>query len=153
MQQENTIDIPRLRKLVEWVEEQDMKPVGLSTWEQDNWITQSQDYEYAHDILQFQGLQHLSDMGLRNAQRYEHDCEAAFCAAGKVVADEHGVASMLTTMVRLPDVDAVPNIVPIAVEAQRLLGLDEGQASALFASGNDADTIRRLAEEFAGERL
>lgn len=150
-------NVPALRKVVEWVEEQDTLPSTESRWKQTVWA----------QILP----------GGVSALKPE-PCGTAFCVAGKVVHDagykilfdddswdgtlcvpptikvnwtEKGT---VTTHERQRIVfEHEDEYEAIEVKAAELLGVTREQATNLFSASNTAETIRYLAEEYAGEPL
>lgn len=151
-------NIPALRRVVEWVEEQDTLPSTESEWKQTVWA--------------------VIRPGGHTALRPE-PCGTAFCVAGKVVHDagfqilyddnswdaglcvapevpinytERGTVTTEERRRIVTDLD--PDYwESIKVQAAKILGLDEYQSDLLFQASNSAEMIRDLAEEFAGEPL
>lgn len=125
------INIPLLRKMVEWVEAEDALPKNVRTWLQGSWMV--------HEDLR---------VGL-----YDHTphCGTSFCAAGfiaqlvdpRFAADEvaRNAGWLINGREHASEV------------AQEALGLTDEQAETMWHAGNSAAMIRQLAEEFAGERL
>lgn len=125
-------NVPLLRKMVEWAEEQEgltFNAGGQRVWDQALWFGQV--------------------TGRRGAQDW---CRTTACIAGQValiegwtpVFDDDGYADTV-------ELDGERRLV--AEVAARTLGLDAAQAIRLFRSTNDAATVRMVAEEIAGERL
>lgn len=149
-------NIPLLRKLVEWVEEQAQQPDDMREWRQ--WIWRG---VMTDKILKMGGDPNVAivhyDTPLEIVEEYfpyaallykqAVECGTAFCCAGRVAswADERYQFSS-TVMI-----DGEPT--HIATYAQRILGLNGDQAVRLWDSKNSAEDIRRLCEEFAGEPL
>lgn len=125
---ETKVDIPRLRKAVEWVEEQAALPVTIRQWLQTKWMV-IRGHDSYHDNI------------LENNQRTE--CGTAMCLAGKVVQDEYG-----RTWIK----ERLPNV-SFRDEGAKLLGLTMVQADMLFDANNSATEIRAIAERIAGEKL
>lgn len=146
-------NIPALREVVEWVEEQESLPSTESEWRQIVWAQ------------------------LTNSGPNREPCGTAFCVAGKVV-HSHGYQILfddetwdaglcappatpvnytergtITTEERRRITEDPNNYESIDVQAAEILGLDQEQARLLFAASNSAEMIRDLAEEFAGEPL
>lgn len=125
-------NIPLLRKMVEWAEEQEALTYnadGGRVWDQALWF------------------------GMVTGRRQGQDwCRTTCCIAGQValldgwepVFDDDGYADSVT-------LDGETRLV--AEVAARTLGLNAPQAIDLFRSTNSAATIRIVAERIAGERL
>lgn len=120
-------NIPLLRKIVEWVEEQDALPEAVREWDQASWYQ----------------------------EHGEFSCGTTMCVAGKVVIDagwkpvdvdedEDGTTSECTK-------DGQQSLIQDV--AADLLGIDEDDAYSLFHLTNTAQDIRQRAERIAGERL
>ena len=124
------VNIPLLRKAVEWVEAEAVKPPDQSEWYQAAWRI-SDGYEIEVDD-----------------QLVSH-CGTAYCVAGYVgqlVNPEFQKSDWLHNEKGL----VVEHVSTVAKEA---LGLTPFQADRLFDSANSAKRVRRIAEEIAGERL
>lgn len=125
---DQTVNIPLLRKAVEWAEGEAAKPRELSEWEQGYWMLSVQTRVEA----------------AANAERFGHgllpefvkapECGTCYCIAG-YVAHSAGL-------------DGAPRR-----EARDLLGLSRQQAENLFDAYNTIEDVRRIAESIAGERL
>lgn len=143
------VNIPMLRKAVEWVEEQDKLPKIESRWNQGQWLTD------ANVVLNDAALEALggpewfwsatySPQTLREKRKeLEHLCGTAYCVAGYVAQlhDERYAVSAEVEGNHSQDV------------ARRVLGLSADQADRLFYGENTAADVRRIAEEIAGEKL
>lgn len=122
------VNIPLLRKAVEWVEAEAAKPPELCEWYQPEIRVTPE--ERAAEVEWGWGVD------LKRAP----ECGTCYCIAGYVVAleqpaafDSHGEGSLCDL-------------------ANDLLGL--GRSShRLFAMNNNIEDVRRIAEELAGERL
>lgn len=123
------VNIPLLRKAVEWAEAEAAKPRELCEWEQGVWALSAEERAAAP----------LADMDLTELPMYEKapGCGTCYCIAGFVA-----VASGVETVGYYHE-----------VEASRLLGLDPVQACDLFHADNTIEDVRRIAESLAGERL
>lgn len=128
MSEERTPNIPLLRKVVEWVEEQEGRTEGRE-WYQGDWIALAEELREEEEELGGEGW-----------------CDTVFCVAGKVAldagwkpAEEWG---RVTRRGQIRPVDEV---------AEELLGLSKSHP--LFFSGNTASDIRHIAESIAGEPL
>jgi hypothetical protein len=130
------INIPLLRKAVEWVEAQDALPEIDSEWFQGNYVLGP-----AAKALYLVGREHRSE--IQNLHQVAAHCGTVYCVAGYIgqLTDE-----------RYKHSDIVGGVHVSAV-AERELGLTYGQAQELFHGSNSAAHIRELAERFAGEAL
>jgi hypothetical protein len=126
---EPTVNVPLLRKAVEWVEEQ-VELDGWGQWDQANWVMPESERIDLYDR--------------------EPGCGTAYCVAGYVgqlvnpayAGDAWGGA----------DVGA-PGARHVSDVAREALGLTPMQSNTLFESANGVDRIRALAEDFAGGAL
>lgn len=123
------VNIPLLRKAVEWAEAEAAKPRELCEWHQGAWVALPQE--------------------LRRAP----DCGTCYCIAGHVVAtlgythpakNEYG--DHMVNPVTKGHVDPHKR-------AMKELGLTDDQAGELFRGCNNIKDVRRIAEAIAGERL
>lgn len=120
------VNVPLLRKVVEWVEEQNQMPVSEREWDQGVWVR----VKWTQELGQ------------------AHACGTAYCLAGYVgqMVDER-----FTTEPWVEHEDgSITHVKDVAANA---LGLTPVQAYWLFRAGNCAATIRTVAEEYAGEKL
>lgn len=117
----NEPNIAELDALVAWAESEHAKSVAgnPSEWDQGTWAT----------------------------ARPEVSCGTACCIAGKAVARAGGVFLIEpdTSTAYLAEMPG-DRKVEIDVEASRLLGLTYEQGSALFWSGNDINSVRRIVD-------
>lgn len=131
-------DIPLLRKVVEWVEEQEQLDPNDRSWRQNHWA-------------------------LRRSSSTE--CRTAFCVAGKVV-DDAGFTVLWGYDPADPDSQdeswgfasfcynsKTNQVMSIRDAAADLLGIDSYDADRLFAHYNDAAEIRSICERIAGQPL
>ncbi len=120
-----SLDIPWLRKEVEWVEVEDAKPCHAPDreWHQGSYRWSAKD----------------------RSEAYGHPCGSTFCIAGHI-AEGDGVKWN-------DSFDIAADWKFVSDYAQYRLNLDERQAARLFYGDNSAADIRRIAEEIAGERL
>jgi hypothetical protein len=144
------VNIPLLRKAVEWAEAEAAKPEIDRQWAQRRWVTTPEERarDFAEDGI---GLSYREA-----AETLAPHCGTAYCIAGYVgQLLEPRYATSVT-------VDGV-HVSEFAAEA---LGIDtsgsrmwhdpyEGQVVVpdLFEEDNTAADVRRIAEEIAGERL
>lgn len=123
------INIPLLRKTVEWVEEQDTLSPRTNperVWNQRTW------YE---------------SIALGDIFGLGWSCGTAMCFAGKV-AIEAGWEPVGQSHVKRGEV-----LMHIDDAARLELGISENDSEYLFEGDNTAEDIRRIAENIAGERL
>ena len=128
------LNIPLLRKMVEWVEEQAERTEGRE-WYQNQWVS------------------HPAALGSTTA----HFCDTAYCLAGKVAVDA-GWTPVFDSRLSITDTVALNGERALVGEvAAELLGLpvdcDNHQIGGLFDPRNDATRIREIAETIAGEPL
>lgn len=133
------VNIPLLRKAVEWAEAEAVKPPELREWEQAFWsLTPAQrDLRIENQRLSGEQPEDYYDNLSREAYYKAPECGTCYCIAGYVAAIEGVKASGWET----------------AYVAEERLGLDSEDADALFSSTNTIADVRRIAEEIAGERL
>lgn len=136
------VNIPLLRKAVEWVEQEAAKPAIDREWFQGAWVSTPEDL--AHELAD--GLARSVDV-YAVSEALEPHCGTAFCLAGYV-------GQMLDA--RYAAVDTVDGV-HVSDFAAVALGVDhepgEGERIPLFHSENTAADVRRIAESIAGERL
>ena len=129
---EPTVNVPLLRKAVEWAEAEAAKPAELCEWEQGAWSTTAEDVAWARGFLA--DGERAPAWVSRIAEKSD-DCGTCFCIAGFINA-QHGN--------RPSDYKA----------AAELLGLPVGiDVPDLFKPSNTIEDVRRIAESIAGERL
>ncbi len=130
-----TVNIPVLRKMLEWVEEQDKLAIATRDWYQPDWFS-------------FKPL--------------EEDCGTQYCAAGYVVQLEgwepYKEGAMDTTQGRMGTSRCEKHgvVKEVGEVATKILGVTVEESHSLFYGGNDARAIRRKCEEIAekaGEKL
>lgn len=124
---ETEINVPLLRKAVEWVEEQNALPLTTRQWDQTSWVTPEQ-IRIVDDNL-------------------AAGCGTAYCVAGWLAAQQHPEL-MHSSCAIVGDMKLHSSDV-----ARELLGITDDQADVLFASTNSAADVRRAAEWIAGEQL
>ena len=150
------VNIPLLRKEVEWVEEQDKLPYTVREWNQRVYV------------------EPLFDTSLNNANRKRQElgmanhCGTAYCVAGHIGAQLDKRFARDSSIVVTKDDPLVQYLgeeyitalnregtVLVHVEhvATKALGLSGYDASRMFSGSNSAEDIRRIAEEVAGEKL
>lgn len=128
------VNIPLLRKAVEWAEAEAAKPPGQCLWLQAEWMTFPEDHKSEHSW----------SAGLREENGLTAECGTTHCIAGWIGA----------TMGDGFDRNWV-NAEGVAVEefAAEALGLSRCDAMALFRGTNTIEDVRRIAESLAGEPL
>jgi hypothetical protein len=161
------LNIPLLRKTVEWVEEQE----ELDTREAEDWVTESQvkwnQESWFHGTITGKEIEAVT---LYNEVMKAYEvCDTTYCFAGKIVLDtgqwmpiilfspgdennligsEWGSGSIVNK--------ETGRISDVMLEACRLLGLSEDplvDGLNLFSGSNSASQIRSIAEIMAGEKL
>lgn len=128
---EPTVNIPLLRKAVEWAEAEAAKPVELCQWEQGVWQTTPETQVWARNRLI--DKPQINDQWVIRAAAKTEDCGTCYCIAGYVEV--------------LHDLPARGD------KAAELLGISRGAAFSLFDGDNTIEDVRRIAESIAGERL
>lgn len=169
-----TIDIPRLRKEVEWVEEQAAREDGK--WYQQQWTTIKR---AVVDTLRRQGKvktipalsrPEMINMGIAyDLEALQARCGTAYCLAGHISHQEGDIpliysaklggdgynqsnlgGTVHSSLVLTPE----DKVMTVSDRAAQVLGIDNpAHASMLFNPNNTAERIREIAEEIAGERL
>lgn len=132
------LNVPLLRKAVEWVEEQDA--LDLSVAHHQALLEGSPSYEHDHGTDRWWNQQTWLKAS---------DCGTAMCLAGFVVTLAGYEPTYDAAYCALPGKYKVT----VSDTAQQLLGLSDLQAGRLFAPNNTAADIRELAEAYAGEKL
>lgn len=126
------VNIPLLRKAVEWVEAEALKPISEREWYQASW-RRPETVEVWDEV----------------SEKYVAHCGTAYCVAGYVgqlVNPEYQKSDWLKNEGGTP-------VMHVSTAAKEALGLTTDQADRLFDAGNDVKDVRRIAEEIAGERL
>jgi hypothetical protein len=131
------VNIPLLRKAVEWAEVEAAKPPELREWEQNWWVLTPEERAKRREYAEESGDPDYYAPFEVAAYYKAPECGTAYCIAGFVAAHEGSTE----TGMRVQDV---------ACDA---LGIYTQEAEALFASQNTIADVRRIAEEIAGERL
>lgn len=119
------VNVPLLRKAVEWVREQAALPRRQSAWYQGNWAIAGE------------------ELG--------RECGTAYCVAGYVAQLSGEVVTMGGSWPRLVDDDGQD--LAISEYAQAQLGLVTDEADALFAAANGLEDVEWVASQLAGEEL
>lgn len=126
------VNVPLLRKAVEWVEEQDKLPLEKRAWVQEFFILREAARESVADAEYEIG--------------FEPGCGTAYCVAGYI-------GQMLrpnTFRDNEFDLFHDQHVSDFAAEA---LGISWEDSEELFAGDNSAEDIRRIAERIAGQKL
>lgn len=130
-----TVDIPLLRKTVEWAEAEAAKaerdPTYHPEWQQDDWM-QARDRAKWLTWIERTPFEQRRKLPIWETYKAA-GCGTAYCIAGKITADSDQ-----------------PNADP-ETQAQKLLGLTDDQCAALFASDNTIEDVRAEAEYIAME--
>jgi len=135
------VNIPLLRKAVEWAEAEAMKPIELCEWNQYDWIA-DKDEKNAARLRIASGMHDLSSAALA---KKSPECGTCYCIAGyithEIVGEPSGLYSTFATGDSWSDV------------AANALGISENAAELLFRADNTIEDVRRIAESIAGEKL
>lgn len=139
---EQTVNIPLLRKAVEWAEAEAAKPWATRQWYQPLWAAEASLVSPSLDDL---------ESGISARATKAADCGTCYCIAGFVTslaaADERAGLGYVAQYG-----DDGEMLVPKEYATQAL-GLNRQQAVRLFDANNDIEDVRRIAESIAGERL
>lgn len=142
-----TVNVPLLRKAVEWAETEATIPEIDREWAQDVWhhsaANKARDlaYTFLCDMTSKERTPG-EQLDIRQvSSRLEPMCKTSYCIAGWI-CHEAGIAP--TTVDERDEFDWVEN-------ANRLLGID--RAYGLYSGGNSIEAIRFIAEYIAGEPL
>jgi hypothetical protein len=136
-----TVNIPLLRKAVEWVEFQASLPEIDREWDQSRYITSSD--------LRARILIEVTHNGDDFSQYYpqlaaiSNHCGTAYCVAGYI-------GQMHDERYKYEDQIGGTHVSTYAMD---LLGIDKDDGHALFMGDNTAADVRRIAERIAGEPL
>lgn len=134
-----SVNIPLLRKAVEWVEWQELLPEKKRTWVQGTWTS----------LVTKAGLPLRSD---RAAERVlssgRWTCQTSMCVAGWVALETGWKPTLINGMVEKNGI--MQHVQEIAAKE---LGIASYWAERLFSGSNDAKSIRHYAELAAEERL
>jgi hypothetical protein len=144
------VNIPLLRKAVEWVEEQDKLPEAEREWDQTTWagarFIDPNDPSLVYDSYMLGSGEYYKtwDEIQRLAEQRGMTCGTAYCVAGWIGQQQDSAYKTTWNPPGKPPVDDF---------AQVVLGLTAEQADELFDEGNSAADIRRISESIAGEKL
>jgi len=136
------VNIPLLRKAVEWAEAEAAKPIELSRWEQGVYVSTPEDQRDAVEELKWGRNSGTTE---RLASK-SPECGTCYCIAGYVAQ---------AVDPRFEDRDSIdePEFITARTVATEALRLDFTQAGYLFDGGNTIEDVRRIAESIAGESL
>lgn len=140
---EETVNIPLLRKAVEWVETQAKLPTIDREWEQSTYI--SSPSKTALSLI-WDKLEYPFDNPFEQwsyVDILEPHCGTTYCVAGYIsqLCDSRYKDRFCVDEVSMPDF------------AAEQLGLTPLEASRLFHATNTASDVRTIAEEITGEPL
>ena len=126
---EPTVNIPLLRKAVEWAEAEAAMPSRISRWNQGAWVI--------------------------NPVEIQRDeaCGTCYCIAGFVVSQESTVAPVTDKWWQVMVDDAIVDEYDFCSLAASRLGIDRADANRLFNASNSIEDVRIQAESIAGESL
>ena len=134
--QEREVNIPLLRKAVEWVEAEAERPFGESEWDQKSWVKA---YHEGSELFNPK----------TNCYEEVSTCGTAYCVAG-YVGQLLEPAYRDSTWVWNKDKGGD---IHVSNFAQEQLGITPEEGFRLFHADNTAEDIRRIAESIAGEPL
>ncbi|HRD59345.1 hypothetical protein [uncultured Nocardioides sp.] len=131
---EQTVNIPLLRKAVEWAEVEAAKP-NNGSWEQGAWFVATSVTD--PNVVIPEHWDESSIAMRREGYGKPAECGTCYCIAGYTTAMVDGRVDAATVEER----------------AAHLLGLSPYAAADLFCASNSIEDVRRIAEDIAGERL
>lgn len=148
------VNIPLLRKQVETVEREAALPRHKRGWVQSMWIT----VRNAVGVRDKRSVPGYTGDERVYIGRLSPQCGTAGCLAGNTVMDAGYDTFMFVEMsdgraVAATIIDEDGDEISVVNKACELLGLTPAQGDALFEGSNNAERIRLLAEDIAGERL
>lgn len=135
---EPTVNIPLLRKAVEWAEAEAAKPLELCEWEQAEYVSPKWRQELWRRTYEVKDDAPPAEEWFGRLALKSPDCGTCYCVAGYVAAGMYGIDEEISD---------------VRADAMEALGLDEDQADDLFHDDNTIQDVRRIAESIAGERL
>ena len=131
---EPTVNVPLLRKAVEWAEAEAAKPIELSEWEQGAYVADKESQDIWRRQYASKGEAPPVDEWHGRLALKAPECGTCYCIAGYVAQMQGDLSNT-------------------SVLAATTLGLTEDQADDLFHDDNTIEDVRRIAESIAGERL
>lgn len=129
------VNVPLLRKAVEWAEAEAQKPAELCEWDQRYYSLPTVE-QYRLNDEGDPGHEEELDFTRRTLGK-SPKCGACFCIAGYTQYVTTGSLNHITAF------DA----------AQAALGITRNEARELFFAGNTIEDVRRISEAIAGEKL
>lgn len=133
------VNVPLLRKAVEWAETEASKPEG-GRWMQGTWMFQVD--EFLNDM--HNSFATVEDrLAWLESEHIDPTCGTAYCIAGYV-------AQLMNPEYRERHVIGGRHLADFATDE---LGISDDEADRLFAASNTIEDIRRVAEEIAGGKL
>lgn len=138
------VNVPLLRKVVEWAEAEAARPLEVREWEQGAWMLKPDQF----DALMF-------DPATRIEFMKSTECGTCYCIAGKVAVETLEAGEYMSgNYIFNGHGDLVCSI---GERAGDELGIPRDNQfityNSLFASDNTIDDVRRIAEDLAGEPL
>lgn len=147
----SNVNVPLLRKAIEWAEAEAAKPPPQSEWHQGGWKCRPRAHamllaeeecigEYGVDVKRWNAV----------TEQLLPDCGTSYCVAGYVTMVVHGMKFDNDWY------DANDHVAAIAAD---LLGIEppgcrqRPEKGHLFCAANTIQDLRRIAEDLAGERL
>ena len=127
---EPTVNIPLLRKAVEWAEAEAARPRQESRWFQGSYVWDAESRSIALGVP-------------------ATECGTAYCIAGYVGVLQDSAFN--DSQWRIDDVTGV--YTHVAEVAQEALGITSAQADDLFKGDNSIKRVRQVAEQIAGKKL
>jgi hypothetical protein len=121
------VNVPLLRKAVEWAEVEAAKPERLSQWNQTWWAVESQ------------------SLGRST------ECGTCYCIAGFITSLQD--VQQRPNEYTPDDIDFVRDGKPVDPAEAALEALGISHDHGLFYAGNTIEDVRRIAEKIAGESL
>lgn len=137
-----TVNVPLLRKVVEWAEAEAEKPEIDSEWNQGLWYTPP--FNKAWFLIR--DATETSDTDAALVSLLAPHCGSSYCIAGYIAQSVDERYRTQNTV----------NGVESSTVAANELGINESQACSrygLFYGSNTIHDIRRIAEQLAGEKL
>ena len=134
------VNIPLLRKAVEWVEFQATLPEIDREWYQARYIAPPE--IMALNLIQVT-TETTSPEYRQQLATLAHHCGTAYCVAGYVgqlASDDYKYTDQVGDL-------------HVSEFARRELGITQEESQRLFAGENNAAAVRRIAESIAGEAL